>query len=340
MRIFLVIFVSVFWLFAVSTAWAKPVPVENYSRLPAFYDSAISPDGKFLATVMDNDNQYILRVFNIANPEDKKLGAIKYPKIVKVNWVHWANNDQILLSTRQTEKIASSSTIINTGYLYVMNKDLGDIEIVLMPQLGDGGGAAGRLASSGGLRQFNNVVVDFLPNDPEHILMSYGQEDELAPGVHKVNINTLKKRRIERGSVNFQYWTTDLNGNVRVAQGRNERTGLWQMKIKEVGNTRWSSHKDFPGLDAETSIFGFTSNPNEIIIGYYGNKDTLGLYIYDLSQKKRTRQLFHNDKYDVNGIIISADGKKVVGAHYTDDTTKRDFFDSSSKTQMEELQKR
>jgi len=288
---------------------------------------------------MDNNNAYILRVFNIADPEDKKLRAIKYPKKIKVNWVHWANNEQILLSTRQTEEIASSSTIINTGYLYVMNKDLGDVKVVLKPQLEDGGGAAGRLANSGSLRQFNNVVVDFLPNDPEHILMSYGIEDQFAPGVYKVNMNTLRKRRIERGSVNFQQWITDLSGNVRVAQGRNERTGIWQMKIKEVGNERWTSHKDFPELRAGRSIFGFTSNPNEMIIGDYDNKDTLGLYIYDLSQKKRTRKLFHHEKYDVNGIIISADGQKVVGASYTDYAIKRGFFDPTSKSQMEKLQK-
>jgi len=336
MRLFSILAAVLFGFSAAFIAWAKPVPTEHYSRTPAVYDAALSPDGRFLATVVDNNGKYILRVFYIADPSDKKVRASSYPKEVKVNWVHWANNDQILLSTRQTQKI--DGTIVYTGFLYVLGKDASDAKIVLKPQL-KSGKLGSQADNSGGYRQFNNTVVDFLPNDTDHILMSFGKDNAFTPGVHKVNIKTRRANRIERGSAEIQYWITDLRGEVRVGTGRKERTGDWRMKIRDANGNTWRTDKDYPGLEVGTSVYGFTSNPNEMIIGARAGKDTLGLFIYDLAQKKRTRKLFQHDKYDVDGIIISADGKQVVGARYTDDTTKRAFFDTASKSRMAKIQR-
>ncbi len=315
---------------------AKPVPVEHYSRLPAIYSSSISPDGNWLATVVDNEGKYILRVFNLTDPNDKKIRATAYPDTVKVNWVRWANNDQLLLSTRQSEKMRG--TVFYTGYLFVMDRDLTDAKMVLKPELG-GGTTGARLGGSGAYRQFNNVVIDFLPHDPDHIIMAFGANEAFAIGAHKVNINTRRKTQLKRGSTSIQYWTTDRNGEVRLGEGRNEKSGDWRMTIRDAVGKKWRSHKDYPGLAADASTFGFTSNPNELVIGAYNGKDTLGLYVYDLIQKKQTRKLFHHDKYDVKGVIASPDGKKVVGATYLADTTKREYFDPAYKTQIATLEK-
>ncbi|MCF6219841.1 MAG: prolyl oligopeptidase family serine peptidase [Robiginitomaculum sp.] len=332
---------SFFLLLMIFAVWpvasaAKPVSVEHYSRLPAVYDAAISPDGNWLATVVDNKGKYILRVFNLADRSDKKVRATSYPDAVEVNWVHWANNEQLLLSTRQAEKMRG--LVYYTGHLFVIDRDITDSNIVLKPDVG-GGNVGSRLGKSGGMRQFNNVVIDFLPNDPDHILMAYGEDDAFSVGVHKVNINTRAKKRIKRGSKDLQYWVTDRNGEVRLGQGRKDRSGDWRMTIRDAVGTSWRSHKEYPGLDGGVNVYGFTANPNELIIGAYNGKDTEGLYIYDLGQKKQTRKLFHHDKYDVDNIIISADGKKVVGASYLADTTKREYFDPDSKARLEKIQK-
>ena len=165
-------FISV--LLTVGVATAKPVPVAHYSRLPAVYDAAISPDGNWLATVVDNGGEYILRVFNLENPNDNKTRATSYPDTVKINWVHWANNDQILLSVRQSEKMRN--VVFTTGYLFVIDRDVTGAKMILKPDLG-GGNIGSRTGRSGGFRQFNNTIIDFLPNDPDHILMSFGADD-------------------------------------------------------------------------------------------------------------------------------------------------------------------
>ena len=317
-------------------ALAKPVPVEYYSRLPAIFDASISPDGKWLATVIDNKGRYILRVFNLENPSDKTLRAAPYPKDVLVNWVKWANNDQLLISTRQKAKI--NNIVTYTSFLYVTDRDFKKIRLVLKPEL-QGGKLGARLGGSGVFRQINDTVVDFLPDDPEHILMSYGALDPNKPGVHKVNLKTLKAKKVRQGGSYYQNWYTDLRHELRLGEGRKDLNGEWNMTIREANTKKWHNVKDYPGLTAETPVFGFTENPDELVIGAYGSKDTLGLFVYDLGQKRITRKLYQNDRYDVSGIIYSPDGKKLVGATYVSDTTQRVFFDPAYKARIEKIEK-
>ncbi len=310
-----------------ATAEAKLAPVDHYSRMPAFYDASLSPDGKFMATIQDSGGQYILRVYNLADPSDKKLRATKYGKDLRVKYIDWANNDTILVNVSIPSKFQNQ--IIQTGYIYVVDKDVTGAEVLLKPDAR--GGSGSNISESTGFRQFNNVVIDDLPDDPNHILMSYGLESQSKPGVHKMNINTRRAELVKKGNLTTQRWITDRNHELRVGEGRRDRNGEWTLVIKDAGGDTWRNVNEYPGLSADTSVYGFTENPNELIIGLNKGKDTRGLYIYDLGQKRQTRKLFHHDKYDVEGIIISPDGKKVVGASFLADSREKVYFDAAYK---------
>lgn len=295
--------------------------------MPAFYDASLSPDGKFMATIQDSNGQYILRVYNLADPSDKKLRATKYGKDLRVNYIDWANNDTILVNVSIPNKFGNQ--IIQTGYIYVVDKDVKDAEVLLKPEAR--GGTGSHISESTGFRQFNNTVIDDLPDEPNHILMSYGVESQDKPGVHKMNINTRRAELVKKGNITTQHWLTDRNHELRLGKGRRDRNGEWTLVIKDAGGSSWRDVSEYPGLDADTSVFGFTENPNELIIGLRNGKDTKGLYIYDLAQKRQTRKLFHHEKYDAEGIIISADGKKVVGASFLADNREKVYFDAAYK---------
>lgn len=320
-------------LSAVFSSWssAKPVPVEYYSRLPAIYDAAISPDGNWLATIVDNGGVYILRVFNLVDTSDTKIRASSLEKGVTVNWVSWANNDQLLLSTQQTTKRVGN--VFNSGFLFVTDKDVTNMKLVLDPHIDIQAVQRTSIA-----RQFNNRVLDMLPEDPDHILMAFGADDNFNVGVHKMNIKTRKYKRVKRGSLVVQTWVTDLRHEVRVGQGRKDRNGKYQMTIRAADSNKWYDVNEYPGLTAQTKVFGFTKDPNEMLIGSYAGEDTLGLFVYDLVKKKRTQKLFQHDKYDVAGILKSSDGKKVIGVTYVMDKLEKIFFDQESKTRFAHLQ--
>ena len=113
---------------------------------------------------------------------------------------------------------------------------------------------------------------------------------------------------------------TDRTGEPRIGQGRSQQDGSWVLRIRDANSKKWRFSKDFAGLDANTDIHGFTSNPNQIIVSAYQGKDTIGLYIYDLIEKKITDQLYHNDSYDATGVVLNTDGDKVIGAVYVSES--------------------
>lgn len=334
MRIFSIFFIIVLTVTLLAkSAVGKIAPSDQYARMPAIYDAAISPDGKWMVAVVDNGGTYIVRVFNLADPSDTKVRATGIGK-VKVNDVHWANNNQILLNLTQYHK--SGTTVYETGSLIVMSKDMKKMRPVLGQKAQQKG--ATRFNSKNIFRQFNNNVIDYLPNDPNYILMAFGEKDRNAPGVHKVSLKSSSKKKIRNGSLNIQDWITDLRGEVRVSLGRTEKRNDFHMAIRDANGDKWRTPDEYPGLTVNTKVLGFMANPNEMIIGDYNGKNTLGLYIYDLGLKKRTRKLFHDDVYDVAEIVKSPAGDKVVGAVYTGDSRQTVFFDPTYESRIKKIQ--
>lgn len=297
-------------LVCATSAFAAP-PAKEFGRLPLIYDAAISPDGTKIALFANLGKGYGLIVYNKNDFEnDRSVSAL--PEGVKPQWLKWANDEYLLASVWKNEKV--KSTPVTTGFIYSMNVETNKIRVLIQPK--------------GLFRQFNNDVIDFLEDDPDHILMSFSDDNVSSPDVQRVKVASGGYSRLKRGRETIQSWHTDLRGEVRVGQGRKDTgDGDWRLTIRESGSDKWRSEDDFPSLDADADIRGFTSNPDELIVGRRAGKDTIGLYVYDLVQKTFTRKLFHNEDYDAGGLVLSGDGKTIVGATYVADTPQVELFD-------------
>lgn len=318
------LFTLLFLIFLpVQVAVAAPAPKE-FGTLPAVYDAAISPDGNNIAMFYNVDGTYGLMIMPLNN-KNAKPKSFMLGTGVKPRWLKWANDTHILASIWQSEqasrRAATGSNIRKEALVYT-SSFIHSVDITTMK--------SDILVDSKRIfRQFNDHVIDFLNDDEDHILMSFSDYDVEAPDVQKVNVKTGKAKRIKSGSQRIQYWYTDLTGTPRIGQGLSDKSDKekWQITIKDADSDTWRSHEDYPGLAPSADIYGFTSDPNELIIGRYNGKDTKGLYIYNLAEKRQTRALFHNDKYDVDDIVLSADGKNVVGASFVSDSDEIALFE-------------
>jgi len=307
------------------TAHAAP-PAENFGKLPNIYDAALSPDAKSIAIILNQDGEYFVRIADLANPSGEGR-AVRLSGDIKPSYVKWDNNGQLIVSFWQSEKY--QGTPLRSGYLYTIDVSTMQGEILVDPRDEGSTTSGSRLSKNGIFRQFNNVVVDWLEDDPDHILMAYSNKDDnnAQPDLRKVNVKTGRNQAIEGGLPDVQTWYTDLTGEPRIGQGRKDTAGGgWVMRIKDTNGDKWRSSDDYPGLNAGAHIHGFTSNPNELIVSSYAGKDTIGLYVYDLSAKSMTRKIYHNDKYDASGVVLSKDGGDVIGARYTADTPQTEML--------------
>lgn len=298
--------------------YAAP-PAEAFGDLPRVYDAAISPDGTRVAAFLNIDGIYGISIFHIDGSKGK-LKSVLLGENTKPQWLKWANNDRVLASLWKNEEL--DGVPLTFGFIYTMDAETTKGKFLIKSKYGI-------------FRQNNNTVIDFLSDDPDHILMAFSDEDAFAPDVQRVHVATGKYRRIKKGHRKFQEWYTDRRGELRIAQGLSDsstKKKKWNLIIRDVDRDKWRHADAYPGLDKGVDIYGFTSNPNELIIGRRNGKDTKGLYIYNLAEKKMTRQLFHNDDYDVNDIVLSSDGKDVVGVTYVADVTETELFEAHNSS--------
>lgn len=280
-----------------STVHAAP-PAKAFGELPVGYDADLSPDGKHLALILNVGGTYYAATKKTKNHVGK-MNAIALGDDLRPRFIRWVNNDRYVISVEKSETYRGTPFTVSHLYTKSLKEEKG--RYVLRPKI---------------FRQFNDRVVDWLDDDPDNILMEYSKVAfDPYPSIYKVNLETKKTSLIKRGSNGVEHWITDDTGVPRVGRGKTD-SGTERMKIYNPSNDKWEDYKDYPGLTPNTPIHGFLKNGSEMIIGDYNGRDTIGLYVYDLIGRAKTRALFHNDEYDASGVIVSTDGETVLGAKY------------------------
>lgn len=286
-----------------STAFAAP-PASAFGELPVAYDAAVSPDGKNIAVVVNVNGEYGIYVQSrndAGTPQYIRLG-----EGVKPGFIKWANDQRWVTSIKRQDTYRNIP--FTSSYLYSADIVTQESGLVVEPR--------------GMFRQNNSRVIDWLEDDPDHILMVYSDEEfDPYPDIKRVNVTTGRDRTVKRGKNGIEYWISDGDGTPRIGAGQTDG-GDKKMIIYNSRKERWDRSDDYPGIDPETNIYGILKDGTELVIADYQGKDTLGLYIYNLEEKKITRTLFHNEEYDALGVVLSKDGETVIGARYIADKDK------------------
>ena len=311
LRMFLSIFIAILTGFCLTPLVSAAPSAKAFGELPIINDAAISPKGDKIALIANIDGQYSVITRNYGDNVEPSSWRLSLGKNAKPLYVKWVNDTRFVISLSKPESYRG--TPFSMGYLFTADVNKRDGRILIVPK---------RM-----FRQFNNRVVDWLDNDPEHILMAFSDEEfEPYPDIKKVNLTTGRYTTVKKRRYGIEYWISDKSGLPRIgwgkAKGENDR-----MVVFNKTTENWDSVDEYPGLEADTRIFSFIGSGNEIVIGDYRGRDTLGLYIYDLDRKTITRKVFHNDKYDASSVILSKDNDEVIGAKYTADSDKTELFD-------------
>ncbi len=297
-------------LISLATVSAKDlVPVEAFSNLPLVEKMSISPDGKHLAFFLNGEGKTYLITKPINGAQTKAIYATDN-KGIKLSKFWWANNERLLLSLRFPSKGYKNTKITRTK-LIALNLDGSNIKQDLI--------------SDDYLLQFQDKVVNLLPNETEHILISLGTKYNLFPHVYKLNIYTGDKTIVQRHRPrsHVRSWISDNKGEIRLGFKRkpNNLTGII---IKDPKTNDW--HK----IDDAQQIIpiGFGNSPEELytVEQHEGKK---AIFKRNISQWDTSKQLIiSNPDYDVQGRLIhSKDGKRTVGLRYVDNQLHTIYWD-------------
>lgn len=284
------------------------IPVEAFAALPSFSGVQMSPDGTRLAFFLELDG-----VKNaVIRPLDGNGGTLIPPEgSTSFHSMRWANNRHLLLQASATldRLIFGTKTTETRWFRY-------DVETGEIKWLGDPGKGLRRAS------QFEQIV-NMLPNDPDHILMQLDMETDGMSTVYRVKLSNGSRTVVRHQKRGIQRWFTDANAEVRLGNGF--RNNVWTTIVKDANDdwinltkTDWSNDFD---------IVGFTNDPGRVLVAGQKTTDRKALYELELSSGAVTEAVFAHPEVDIGYPFYDPNTGQLQGVVYTDDFTRRHYFD-------------
>lgn len=296
----------------------QPLPLEVFYNDAMIEDIELSPDGTHLLALKNFGGDTVVMVIELAT--GKTFYSTKTDnKEFKFNWVSWANNDRILMSLRFDSRAPNGVKYSQTRLLATDAKKPGKMITLVKPD---------EDALYNHVSQYQDNVISYLPDDPDHILISVDREMAHHQTVYKANVYTGRLKRVKKHSGSVRSWYADRQGNVRIGEHYDDKKRKVTYKILDQATDKWVVAWEYVVFD-EPSIYiaGFGSNPNELYI-FADHEGRKALFKTDLSQPGFPRELVLSDeRYDVSGrLIYSRAHKEVVGLYYNDGSSRSVFW--------------
>ena len=306
------------WLARISTlaflsAWHTPIafasetqpilPVEAFASLPRETSISLSPDGKHLASKVVVDGTTYVLIRNLAEP-DKTRPVFRTDNLSgSIGWLAWANDDLLLFGARfpairygvdtvETRLFATDTTgsDVRNMFKFRSSRDTG----AYTPQIQD-------------------TVIDFMPDDPNHILMSIRVDPQSGPDVYRVNVTNGKRKRVAKGRRDVTEWLTDRQHRPRLQIRLHEK--MLTVAVKRLDTNKWDQLWQYEGFsDQAVHPLGFDADPNKLYVSAY-HEGRLAVFKVDLAHPDLARELLlSHPEYDVSGRLLYSDlNKRVVG---------------------------
>lgn len=323
-------------LTAALPARADPLPIADFVERAAIDSASLSPSGRYLVwTVRTGDESAVhIRDLQAGTVASIEAGSAReHFGGVYVDWIRWKTDDRLLVGMTRFEvrraggREAGRVRSINFGQSVLsVARDGSDMVSLKAP---------------GTMEALPGEMLDILRDDPDHILMTYG---DLGGGldVARVNILTGEAEKVLDGHPRVLDYITDRTGAIvgrlayRTSSGRillmeaRNADGGWS----EVFRLRRDEVRDLP----DYAFLAPTSEPGKIFVSVRpeaaGGDDTSGVHVFDFATRTMGPAIWRNPRYDVSGIVVDEDTSELLAGCYWEDAFRCDFTDRSTDAVM------
>jgi len=287
-------------------AWAtETIPTEHFASLPDFSGVQLSPNGLRAAAIANIVHEgftgKVVLQRHLETGEQRPVLSLRDGEY-KINWIRWATEDKLLVSLRSREAILG--TAFTSTRLMVVDIHTREAKNAIN---------SGTLRRADWIPQFQDRVVDLMPDDDEHFLLQADLEYQNRPDVYRVNLNTGRTKRVQRGRSNVDDWLTDRQHRVRIGVYQDETT--MRVYEQDIDGKNWRMLWEYQALAGQDVIpKGFAADPNILYVNAY-HQGRLAIFRVDLSDPELSKELvYSNERLDVTGrLIYSPKHGDVVG---------------------------
>ena len=326
MRIISIAVLLVIFCPAPSHSQSRPeeIPTDLFASLNGYTATEISPNGETLAYLYPVDGRQNLVIEDLeteARQVIPPIGGLDF------TWLEWANDETLVFSMRMSAA-RKGWIIVDTEEtrLIAINIKTNKVTPLIKPAMIVGRTGSRTAREYYGEPQIQDEVIDWMPEDPDHILVSLDEDFDGRDEVRRVNVNT-GSYRIHRKSIDgVQHWVVDQSGEVRLGYGY--RLGESRMVFKDAKGD-WLTLDDTDWYQNGWRPRAFTADKEIIIVVGYGEHDTAEARTLNTSTGEFVDTLFSNPNYDLYVVLRHPYSRERMGVSHTDHRTRIDYFDES-----------
>jgi dipeptidyl aminopeptidase/acylaminoacyl peptidase len=308
----------------------------DFFSAPLLNYLVISPDGTKLAGVLSRGGVDVLFVREATGGEIRALATLERGvsgerASRQIRRIGWPSNDKIIISTEMPFSKARGVRARQSRLMVV------DIHNGHTKYLGEDW-----LYQE--YSQFQDDVVDWLPEDPDHILIGYSHPDKggISVNATRVNVNSGTLSVAEKGVRGIRDWHTDHRGVVRagVAYQRYSTKRVLHARKKDGDLFEEVIRPKGPGGELGKIGFAGLSERPEIILVFGDHENgRWAIYEYDLDRRRLGRKIFGHDRVDVKGVHTSRVGGKLLSVEYvTPDGPRQFWLDKSAEARWSRVE--
>lgn len=294
-------------LTAASTAFAqtKSLPMRDFFKNSQEAAHQISPDGKYLSWVAPYERRMNVHVRPLAGGPTVRV-------------------------TSETARDISGYFWKGDRILYV--KDFGGDENFHVVSVNLKGEDLKDLTPGEKVRA---QIVDGLPDDDGHIIVSHNKRDAKVFDVFRTNVATGAEKLIAQNPGNITSWGTDHDGKLRVAgttDGVNT-TLLYREKEEDAFKPLLTTN-----FKESVGPLFFTFDNKRLYVASNRGRDKLGIFEFDPVTAKEGKLIGEHADVDMDGLNFSRKRKVLTTLTYTTWKGQRTFLDKESEAMFKAVE--
>lgn len=306
-------------LASAALAGAPLIPLEEFAAGPEMSGPRISPDGTHLAFVtMFKGERYVV-VSDIAANKSQ-------PIVRATSGSYRATHCDFKTDTRLLCHFVGVEHHFGVGpygasRLVALDRDGKNTRVLL--QSGYYGAATDTART-----QFQDRILNMLPDDPRHILIEVAGSESVYPAVYRLDLDTGGMRVVAGARSPVLDWIVDRDGVVRFGSGFKDEEAVYITRNGQ--DAPWRTLLRFKRFEsAGFAPLAFGPLPNQLFVSA-PQQNRAAVWQMDLDENSDYQLVFSRPDVDADEIITWPYDNHVVGFLYEDDRPHVHFIDPTA----------
>lgn len=299
--------------------------VHLLSQNPLYSGVKLSPDGRFLSVMVDDQGKKAIGIIEMSTFE--MVHGIRLPGQLQVGSYTWANNERLVIKLAETVPWMKQPQYY--GELFAINWDGSDGKMIY-------GYRAGNVRPGSSINQGQSTrgwadIVNLLPKNERQILIkstpwSDGRGDRFADLV-LLDIYNGRARKLITAPVSYASFMTDKQGELKFALGTHDDYTKRLYRYVKDDNSWVEIAK--PNFGSAFYPIGFNENADSVYVLDNYQQDKVGLFQLNLTDFSY-RAIFTDPNVDISSYEETQDDNQVFALKLDDGTPRYEVLSDSA----------